>query len=387
MRLLLVSFPLAASFEVAPPGRAIAIDAQGAPVVVVSQAPAAPIHHAEVSQKPSPAAAAPLDHWPTAHEVEQSEPLLPPELARKGQIEPETPTEPLFRKEVPDRGPEASPKTRPSFLARHATDLLILTSAAFLFPAHHAGRKGLTWISFLFAVQAVICGIYHYCDQHRVGTSLEGPVCSDATYRVTHISDHGMAYFVMLQMGLLILGPEDPTLQRIIPNCCGTSTDVAGLPLHVVALTRALPSLLVAFLLISTARGDHSIGSPAFHIALGVLVCVLLFSAKGVFWLLRPSAAAKAFALPQSWLRLALCAAAVIASIFLFLGMQMVANDDTKVGMGGAKACAHSMWHVAAALLAGLVIETLHSSRFAYVEEDFQGLLSISKDRPQTSPR
>ncbi|OLQ08382.1 hypothetical protein AK812_SmicGene8132 [Symbiodinium microadriaticum] len=53
---------------------------------------------------------------------------------------------PLFRKEVPDRGPEASPRPRPSFLARHATDLLILTSAAFLFPAHHAGRKGLTWI-------------------------------------------------------------------------------------------------------------------------------------------------------------------------------------------------------------------------------------------------
>eukprot|EP00439_Symbiodinium_sp_Y106_P035323 s3721_g4.t1 len=235
--------------------------------------------------------------------------------------------------------------------------------------------------------QAVICGIYHYCDQHRVGTSLEGPVCSDATYRVTHISDHGMAYFVMLQMGLLILGPEDPTLQRITPNCCGTSTDVAGLPLHVVALTRALPSIFVAFLLISTARGDHSIGSPAFHLALGFLVCLLLFSAKGVFWLLRPSAAAKAFALPQSWLRLGLCAAAVIASIFLFLGMQTVANDDTKVGMGGAKACAHSMWHVAAALLAGLILEALHSSRFAYVEEDFQGLLVISKDRPQTSPR
>eukprot|EP00439_Symbiodinium_sp_Y106_P057294 s1425_g8.t1 len=56
---------------------------------------------------------------------------------------------PMTDSTVPDKGAEASPKPRPSFLARHATDLLILTSAAFLFPAHHAGRKGLTWISCL----------------------------------------------------------------------------------------------------------------------------------------------------------------------------------------------------------------------------------------------
>ena len=32
-------------------------------------------------------------------------------------------------------------------------------------------------------IQAVICGIYHYCDQHRVGTELNGPVCSEQSYR------------------------------------------------------------------------------------------------------------------------------------------------------------------------------------------------------------
>ena len=32
--------------------------------------------------------------------------------------------------------------------------------------------------------QAVICGIYHYCDQHRIGTDLSGPSCSEPSYRV-----------------------------------------------------------------------------------------------------------------------------------------------------------------------------------------------------------
>ena len=32
-------------------------------------------------------------------------------------------------------------------------------------------------------LQAVICGIYHYCDQHRTGTDLNGPVCSEQGYR------------------------------------------------------------------------------------------------------------------------------------------------------------------------------------------------------------
>jgi len=31
--------------------------------------------------------------------------------------------------------------------------------------------------------QAVICGIYHYCDQHRIGTDLSGPSCSEPSYR------------------------------------------------------------------------------------------------------------------------------------------------------------------------------------------------------------
>ena len=77
----------------------------------------------------------------------------------------------------------------------------------------------------LFASQALVCGVYHYCDQHRVGTELLGPSCSESTYRVCHLGDHGLAYFLMLQMALLLLGPEDPTLRR----------DAAGAILHAVA--------------------------------------------------------------------------------------------------------------------------------------------------------
>ena len=98
----------------------------------------------------------------------------------------------------------------------------------------------------LFASQALICGVYHYCDQHRVGTKLLGPSCSEPNYRASgpkkprnasffegfwHLADHGLAYFVMLQMALLLLGPEDPTLRRATarraPRACGEPSSKA----------------------------------------------------------------------------------------------------------------------------------------------------------------
>lgn len=149
--------------------------------------------------------------WPRptpvpSHEDAGVPDVRPPELEREAQIAP-------LRSEPFEKPAEV----KRSWLSRHGTDLMIVTSGAFLVPAQRAGRHGLNWFSVIFASQAVICGIYHYCDQHRVGTELNGPVCSDQSYRFWHLADHGMAYFVMLQMGFLLLGPEDPILRRFSP--------------------------------------------------------------------------------------------------------------------------------------------------------------------------
>ncbi|CAK9008209.1 unnamed protein product [Durusdinium trenchii] len=251
----------------------------------------------------------------------------------------------------------------------HGTDLLVLTSGAFLLPAHVSGRAGLQWYGMIFSLQALICGVYHYCDQHRVGTELSGPVCSETSYRFWHLSDHGMAYFVMLQMGFLLLGPEDPMLRRLVP--WGDTVRLPG-PLQTVFVTRLVPSILL-ILLVWRGHGDHSIGSPIFHLLLGGLCCLLFLFAQSTFWLFRPGAAAQALFLKQSWLRLALCSASVILSLMMFVAMQRVANDQSKVGMGGAKAVAHSAWHVATAVLACGLFQVIQRPSCRYEASDFQG--------------
>ncbi|CAJ1346837.1 unnamed protein product [Effrenium voratum] len=324
----------------------------------------------KVGQAPVPPV--PTD-WPRQSGPKHQEfddPALPPEVEREAQIS-KIMQQPSPRNVNEPRATQAKPPETPGRLTT-ATDLLILSSGAFLLPAHRGGQKGLNWLSCIFAMQAIICGVYHYCDQHRVGTDLDGPVCSETTYRFWHLADHGMAYFIMLQMAFLILGPEDPTLRRLAPSCGGGSLVAMG--------TRICPAGVLSIILWLSARSDHAVGSPAFHLVLGGLCCLLFLFGKGSFWLLRPAAAAHTLALPQAWLRLVLCFSSVGLSILLFLGMQTVANDKTKVGMGGYKAYAHSMWHVAAAVLAAGVLELLEWQRLRFLQQDFQGHEFFGKD-------
>ncbi|CAL1172497.1 unnamed protein product [Cladocopium goreaui] len=295
--------------------------------------------------------------WPRptpvpSHEDAGVPDVRPPELEREAQIAP-------LRSEPFEKPAEV----KRSWLSRHGTDLLIVTSGAFLVPAQRAGRHGLNWFSVIFASQAVICGIYHYCDQHRVGTELNGPVCSDQSYRFWHLADHGMAYFVMLQMGFLLLGPEDPILRRFSPwtsvehppfagnagechepDATGSEQGILG-QWQTVSATRLCPGFLMFLVIWRAARGEHVIGSPAFHVVLGTLCCLLFLFAQSAFWLLRRSVATQALQMKQAWFRALLCICSVIIATMMFVAMQLVANDGTKVGMGGAKAFAHSAWH------------------------------------------
>eukprot|EP00435_Cladocopium_sp_Y103_P018643 s2629_g4.t1 len=101
-----------------------------------------------------------------------------------------------------------------------------------------------------------------------------------------------MAYFVMLQMGFLLLGPEDPILRRLSPatverppfaggnagechdNGDATGSEQGGMlggQWQTVAATRLCPGFLMFLVIWRAARGEHVIGSPAFHVVLGTL--------------------------------------------------------------------------------------------------------------------
>lgn len=344
-----------------------------------------------IRKAPAAAAGIPTD-WPRATPVPSHEThedagvpdVRPPELEREAQMAPSR-TEPFEK---------PATEVRRSWLSRHGTDLLIFTSGAFLVPAQRAGRHGLNWFSVIFASQAVICGIYHYCDQHRVGTDLNGPTCSEQSYRFWHLADHGMAYFVMLQMGFLLLGPEDPILRRLSPatverppfaggnagechdNGDATGSEQGGMlggQWQTVAATRLCPGFLMFLVIWRAARGEHVIGSPAFHVVLGTLCCLLFLFAQSAFWLLRPNVAAQALQMKQGWFRALLCICSVIIATMMFVAMQLVANDGTKVGMGGAKAFAHSAWHVGIASLGTVVFEVIGLEAFRIDVERFQG--------------
>eukprot|EP00435_Cladocopium_sp_Y103_P009343 s2629_g2.t1 len=101
--------------------------------------------------------------------------------------------------------------------------------------------------------------------------------------------------------------------------------------------------------------------------------CLLFLFAQSAFWLLRPNVAAQALQMKQGWFRALLCICSVIIATMMFVAMQLVANDGTKVGMGGAKAFAHSAWHVGIASLGTVVFEVIGLEAFRIDVERFQG--------------
>eukprot|EP00441_Pelagodinium_beii_P011480 CAMPEP_0197703148 /NCGR_PEP_ID=MMETSP1338-20131121/125292_1 /TAXON_ID=43686 ORGANISM="Pelagodinium beii, Strain RCC1491" /NCGR_SAMPLE_ID=MMETSP1338 /ASSEMBLY_ACC=CAM_ASM_000754 /LENGTH=644 /DNA_ID=CAMNT_0043287041 /DNA_START=11 /DNA_END=1945 /DNA_ORIENTATION=+ len=243
-------------------------------------------------------------------------------------------------------------------------DVLILSAGVFLYPAHRAGQAGLTWLSLLFATQALMSGIFHYCEEHHLENYFDGPACTESTFHVFQLAIRGMYYFVFLQVAFLLCGPEDPILQRLEPTfgtAAAHNTDILGVPLSAFVLTRALPTAVFAMMFSFIIVGDHAVGSIIFHSELLGACCATFISVMCFFWIGRPTAAAKVFSEGRFWLRVASCVIFAFAGLICHMALvpkDAALSDDRMVG--------ESIWNALVAVMAGLAVQMTCWDSLAY---------------------
>jgi len=235
------------------------------------------------------------------------------------------------------------------------SDVLVLSAGVFLYPAHCAGRASMTWLSFLFATQALVGGLFSYCDVHHLTTQIDGPTCPESTYNFLQYAIRGIYYFVFLQVAFLLSGPEDSILQRLIPTsgfAYLNNIDLLGMPFPVFLLNRALPVAVFALMFSFILVGDHAVGSTIFHAELLGATCAAFIVVVGTFWISRPVAAAKVLTEQRIWLRMAL------GMVFATVGVvSHVALAPKDMNPSIDKATADIVWNAVVAVMAALVIQ------------------------------
>lgn len=223
--------------------------------------------------------------------------------------------------------------------------LLVLSSFAFLAPGYVSHSLQRQWYASVFLMMSVVCAIYHVCDTklpEHLGLS---PCPADVTHLLT-LADHGAAYFCILQIGFLVLGLEDPTLQWL-GHVKISTVHIPIPPPDVVILSRCLPVVTMTLFLAFQEEWKD------FHWQCVILLDSLLLLGFCTFWLHSPrrSSALKVICRLQYWLRLwkfgvlpGLVAAAV------FVGLNLL----------GIRA-AHALFHLVLSALACIIIRSLAS--------------------------
>eukprot|EP00933_Yihiella_yeosuensis_P060319 TRINITY_DN627_c1_g1_i2.p1 TRINITY_DN627_c1_g1~~TRINITY_DN627_c1_g1_i2.p1 ORF type:complete len:473 (+),score=46.73 TRINITY_DN627_c1_g1_i2:125-1543(+) len=213
--------------------------------------------------------------------------------------------------------------------------LLVVTGFAFLAPAVTAIRLGRLWLASVFTLMSAICAAYHICDADLPDIMGLRRSCPASVTHVLTLADHGSAYFCILQLAFLLLGPEDPSLQ-----------DGAESPkISTMVMTRLLPATsIVALLAFLTSWSE-------FH-WLCILLCEgLLLSGFFAFWL-RPgqrSVATKVLLRRHFWLRAlkhGLIPVFVASCLFICMNISGIS-------------IAHSIWHVVLSVLAVRIIHAV----------------------------
>lgn len=234
--------------------------------------------------------------------------------------------------------------------------LLVLTSLAFLIPAHASLGLGRRWHGTVFATVAIVCCFYHVCDTELLEDLGLCGSCPAEVRRGLTLADHGLAYFGILQMGFLVLGPEDPTMQWIDhPLMQGTMMLESNAPLDVMLWIRVLPvTAMLCFL-------SHYSSWEDFHWECIIMIEAILLVGCCTFWLHqdRRSSLPKIVTRQRFWQR--------IFETFLVPGVLLAA---VFVGMESADSRAvHSLWHIITASLALRIIRTVSSRGEAQVQD------------------
>lgn len=230
-----------------------------------------------------------------------------------------------------------------------ADHLMILTSLVLLAPAKYALSAGRPWHAALFTTMAMVCTAYHVCDAKSSTLLLPGTHCPAPLPHILTLADHGCAYFCFVQMGFLLLGPEDHNLQWP-HDATNLIKPWARVPASVLVHCRVLPLLgLLSFLVFYPDW--HK-----FHYQM-VLICVgMVLNGVGQFWISQTQRehAPKVIFHAVYWRRLGslgLLPLSLCVVLFVFM-------ENLKFGSG----VAHAAWHVLVALLAMNVQRTIYHS-------------------------
>jgi len=183
---------------------------------------------------------------------------------------------------------------------------------ALLLPGLLAYRLGRVWLASIFAISAVLSFIYHV-----VESNVPSPWATLWLRQSLRLLDGGSVYFCLLQLGFVVIGPEET------PCDCG-KLDAARIDFLV---ARVVPS--VAMLVFLSTRSSW----PEFHWQCMILLDVLWLLGFTVFWFqpARRAAATEVLLRTHYWLRLwkeALLPTAFL-SIFVVALQATVSHADT----------------------------------------------------------
>lgn len=249
--------------------------------------------------------------------------------------------------------------------------LLVVTSFAFVVPAHTSFCLGRLWHAAVFMLMTTVCFFYHICDTDLPLSLGAEAGCPGSMRHALTLADHGWAYFCFLQMAFLVLGPEDPVMQwidhpmvRDRPACALAMPP----PWDVVAVMRLLPAAAMgAFLCLYTSWED-------FHWQCILLSDVLLLCGCLSFWLHQDRRAniSKVLIRLRFWRRIwNHCVLPMLLASFVFIAMETADS--------GAM---HAVWHLVVAALAVSIIRTVHSHGLDTPSAEAEELVDASSRNP-----
>jgi hypothetical protein len=223
--------------------------------------------------------------------------------------------------------------------------LMVVSSFALLLPARYALSAGRFWHAGLFVCMTVICAAYHMCDARVPGSLLSPALCPRELTHVLTLADHGCAYFCILQMSLLLWGPEDHNLHGV-DHKSQSKKRWAQIPAEVLLHSRLLPVIAFLWFLISNSSWRK------FHFRLALLWVVLCINGIAQFWLSAKYTdyACRVVTRAAFWRRLLNVGGLPLIVCGVLLGVMEYFESGV----------AHAIWHVAVATIACNIQRTVY---------------------------
>lgn len=243
---------------------------------------------------------------------------------------------------------------------------LLLSCFCFLLPAFYAFQGRRAWLATLFAAQTIVCSAYHFCDTssgHVLFGALSG--CDQHMTTTLRDMDHGLAYFIFVQMALMFCGPEDVALHHPATSVEAhlstyTCRQNSGTPMDVIFTRIASATAIVIFLRTYSSW-------QWFHWECTISCSIIFIISVSAFWIFRYRYAAGTLTRLAFWRRIFYC---------ILIPFTLCASSFIILETIGNPIWLHCIWHL---LVAGL-------SYFGIWRVEQGDAVSFAYEDPQHNP-